>query len=62
MDYGAETGFQNAFSDTQSDRAVDQSGYSYTFDYFVLNGGSHITTNPYYFNVVTDTVVDVHMI
>lgn len=60
-DFGAETGFINAFSDTQAVHVVEQTGIPYDFVCFVLNGGSNITTNPYQFNVTTNTVVDVYM-
>lgn len=60
-DFGAETGFINAFSDTQTAHVVEQAGITYGFGYFVLNNGSNIATNPYMFNVVEDTVVDVYM-
>ena len=62
IDFGAETGFINAFADTQTAHVVDQASATYAFDHFVLNGGSNIPTNPYYFNVVVDTVVDVFMV
>lgn len=58
---GTYTGFINAFAAVNAARVVAQTGVTYVFDYFVLNGGSHITTNPYSFNVVTDTTVEVHM-
>jgi len=60
-DKTAYTGFQNAFGDLNASRVTIQIGTLYTFDYFVLNGGSHISTNPYAFNVVVDTVVDVYL-
>lgn len=56
------TGYNNAFGDLNAARVVAQVGTSYTFDHFVLNGGSNITSNPYYFNVVVDTVVDVFLV
>lgn len=58
---GTYTGFINAFADLNTARVVAQTGITYVFDYFILNSGSHITTNPYQFNVVQDTVVEVFM-
>ena len=58
----AYTGFINAFAELNAARVVAQVGASYTFDHFVLNGGSNVTTNPYYFNVIVDTMVDVYMV
>lgn len=59
---GTYTGFINAFAELNSARVVAQVGASYTFDHFVLNGGSNVTSNPYYFNVIVDTAVDVFMV
>jgi len=59
---GTYTGFINAFAALNAARVVAQVGASYTFNHFVLNGGSNITSNPYYFNVITDTVVDVYTV
>jgi len=59
---GTYTGFINAFAEINAARIVAQASASYTFDHYVLNGGSNITSNPYSFNVITDTVVDVYMV
>ena len=59
---GNNTGFPNVFGVLNTARVVAQIGASYTFDYFVLNGGSNITSNPYAFNVVVDTTVEVFMV
>lgn len=61
-DLGTYTGFINAFAELNAARVVAQVGASYTFDHFVLNGGSNVTSNPYAFNVVVDTTVDVFMV
>lgn len=62
VDFSTATGFINAFSDANTAAVVVQASASYAFDHFVLNGGSNITTNPYSFNVVSDTTVDVYMV